>query len=274
MSTPIPSPTLFVGLIDDAAVFPPGSHPIDEALRRRFDRAATTDARYVGSFLVPPALVTRTLAEVHPVPVVVIGRPGAELGAVIAAAESVAGSDIHALAGIQVGHQVGWEQTLELGVPAALEVDPANAEATLDSIAPQRFQVSAKVRTGATETNPVPTPEQLATFLVGARDRGLSVRLTGGLHHAITHGTDAGREFGFLNVLAAIDRLLTADVEPTALLDERDAAVVLDAVRAIDDARAHAVRDFFTGFGCCEVDDPIRELHTLGLIAPTFEEHS
>ncbi|MBC9956705.1 hypothetical protein [Yimella sp. cx-51] len=264
----MPPPVLFAGLIDDAAVFPPGSHPIDVALARRFERSATTDARYVGSLLIPAAHVDRTLREVHPVPIVMIGRPGTPLDDALKAAREVTASGTHALAGIQVAHQDGWQRCLDLGVPVAIEVPADDFEQRLNDLVPQRFQTLAKLRTGSTPANPVPTPAQLAAFITACRDRELSFKLTGGMHHAITHDAGQERQFGFLNVLAAVDAALRADA-PSAiaqLLDVESPEVIVDAVCALDDTHAHDVRTLFQSYGCCDVDDPINDLRTLGLI--------
>lgn len=261
-------PALFDALIDDAAVFPPGSYPIDQALGRRVDRLATTDARFVGSFLVPPAMVERVLREAHPVPVVVIGRPGADLDQVLEAAGRVADDPVHALAGVQVGHGPQWQRVLELGVPVAIEVPAQGADEQLNSLVPQRFQALAKLRTGATEHNPVPTAAQLAAFITGCHERGLSFKLTGGMHHALTHVEGAEREFGFLNVLVATDLVTRGAAGAESVLDERDADTVVAAVRRIGDAGR--VRDLFQSYGCCDVDDPIHELRALGLIQETL----
>ncbi|REF30572.1 hypothetical protein [Calidifontibacter indicus] len=53
------------------------------------------------------------------------------------------------------------------------------------------------------------------------------------------------------NVLAAIDALMTSTDDASTVLDERRPG----------------------GYGCCDVDEPIAELRTLGLIDPTPEEH-
>lgn len=262
-------PALFAGLFDDAAVFPPGNHAIDEALRRRFERAATTDARYVGSFLLPPTMIERCLQEVHPVDVVVIGRPGTPLDDVIDAANTLAHNNTHALAGVQIALQGGWEKLLDLGVPVAIELSPVELGTGLNALMPHREQVAAKLRTGSTPTNPVPTPTQLAQFVDDCMRCGLSFKLTGGMHRALTHDTEVEREFGFLNVLAAT-HLITqgsaaAAKDAERMLDaDRDEA--LGAVQSIDDSDAQTVRDWFLSFGCCDVDDPIDDLRTLGLI--------
>ncbi|WP_431843578.1 hypothetical protein [Calidifontibacter indicus] len=75
------------------------------------------------------------------------------------------------------------------------------------------------------------------------------------------------------NVLAAIDALMTSTDDASTVLDERRPEIVTEAVCAIDEPRAHAVRELFGGYGCCDVAEPIAELRTLGLIDPTPEEH-
>lgn len=262
----MPPPALFSGLFDDAAVFPPGNFPIDIALARRMDRSVTVDARYVGPLLAPPSLVEQILRRPQPVDVVVIGRPGADLEEVLTTAQTIADDETHSLAGVQVARQGGWEKLISLDVPIAIELSADDHTAGLDSLVPHRFQVLAKLRTGATPSNDVPTPAQLAGFITDCHQRGLTFKLTGGMHRAISHGEGAEREFGFLNVLAATQRVIDHHHDIAALLDERDTDAVLAVIGEIDEQRAHEVRALFQSYGCCDVDHPINDLRTLALI--------
>src|SRR5580765_8912928 len=47
------SPALFTGLVDDAAMFPPGNAPLESALAEHLDHRAAWYAGLVGPLLVP-----------------------------------------------------------------------------------------------------------------------------------------------------------------------------------------------------------------------------
>src|SRR5690349_9033386 len=53
-----PVPPVFAGLLDDAAVFPPGNAPLSEAVERHRDHRAAWYAPMVGPLLVPADAVT------------------------------------------------------------------------------------------------------------------------------------------------------------------------------------------------------------------------
>ncbi|NHN54500.1 hypothetical protein G9U51_01730 [Calidifontibacter sp. DB0510] len=262
MSTP--APPLFATLFDDAAVFPPGNAPLVDAIARRLDRAGRDDETYVGPLLVPPRLVAEALSATHPLPIVVVGRPGTPCDEILDAAKTVAAHQLHSLSGIQLGHAPGWEAALELAVPVSVEL-AAGDLTPLAALAVHRGSVAGKLRTGATPDIPVPSPEQLAAFIAASLAGGLRFRLTGGLHFAVSHGDGEGREFGFLNVIAATAALQdgTDPHDAAALLDERSEAIVVERIRSITDPVR--VRSAFASYGCCEVTDPIAEIRRLHL---------
>lgn len=267
----LPTRTLFTQLVDDAAVFPPGNFSLSEAIDRRSTRRGTPASDFVGPLLLPPRLIDEALEDHSGLVITVVGRPDAALGDVIAAAENVADAAGHALAGVEVAAGDGWERTLDLAVPVALEV-PAGAAGRdlLPGIAGHDGQVIAKLRTGSTPANDVPSVNDTAAFITECVQLGVAFKLTGGLHRAIAHTagngtTDAEEQFGFLGILLAVHAaLMGGDV--AAALTDRDEASITDAIRAMSEADAVTARNVFTSFGCCDVLDPIRDLAALGLI--------
>ncbi|BDZ58740.1 hypothetical protein [Barrientosiimonas endolithica] len=133
-------------------------------------------------------------------------------------------------------------------------------------------QVRAKLRTGSTPSNAVPSASALGGFIASATGQGLSFKLTGGLHRAVSHRTstaDGGEDqFGFLNVLLATDQILrgSSTAQAVTLLEQRDSDVIAGLVRELDDPRIASVRNAFHSYGCCDVLDPIHDLSDLGLI--------
>lgn len=276
-ATGTPPRALFAGLIDDAAVFPPGSFPLPEAVSRRAARRPESYVDLVGPLLLPPALAVQALDETTPLTVAVVGRPDVPLSEVVEAARQVVDSEGHSLAGIEIGYRPDWRDALVLGVPLAVEITPDQADGTaMDDLARDRLdQVRAKLRTGSTPKNPVPAPDDLARFIAAAVDHELAFKLTGGMHRAVSHRAatpDGGEDqFGFLNVIIAVDELLrgsTADAA-ASLLSQRDHGAVAALVADLDRDRADAVRNTFHSYGCCDVLDPIRDLSDLDLIEET-----
>lgn len=261
---------MFAKLLDDAAVFPPGNFPLDEALERYHARVRTPRAEFVGPLLLPPGMIEPALAQPRPLIITVIGRPAAPLDTVLTAAHAVADHAGHSLVGIEIGHSDRWREVLDLGVPVAVEV-PADASglALLDELADHADsqQVRAKLRTGSTQSTPVPPSTALAAFIIGCHARGLSFKLTGGLHHAVTVDLPDETQFGCLNVLSATGAVIGgADAaQATALLDDRDPDQVAARVRK-SEPDGDAIRDLFQSYGCCDVDEPLDELRALGLI--------
>jgi hypothetical protein len=292
-------PALFASLLDDAAVFPPGNAPLDEAVRLHHELRHGPYAALVGPLLVPAAgVATLVSVAAEPLRVAVIGRPGvphAEVAAAVAEVRSAPGLEV---AGIEVGWTADWRDTwladhtaLE-ATPLTLEVprgdEQAAAIADIAADASDSLALQAKFRTGATEAWPWPDEPELAAFVRAAIDHDLGFKLTGGLHHAVRGtypvdgpvagpvagpvsgpGTGATEEqHGLLNVVCAVRWALNGEEveELVPLLEDRDAANLVPQVERMSAADASIVRAFFTAYGCCGVLDPIRELAALGLV--------
>lgn len=272
----LPPRALFTGLIDDAAVFPPGNYPLPEAISRREQRRGAPYAELVGPLLLPPPLVSEAVSGTSPLTISVVGRPGADLDQVLRTAQLLVDARGHSLAGLEIAHHPDWRKALELSVPLAIEVTPdaAGLEAIADLHGSDE-QVRAKLRTGSTSERGVPTTAQVAAFLAATVEQSVSFKLTGGLHHAVAHTatTQSGKEeqHGFLNVLLATGAALNGEssADVSALLAERDSASIVEQIRALDASQASAIRDQFHSFGCCNVLDPIGDLSALKLIEET-----
>ena len=268
--------SLFSRLVDDAAVFPPGLAPLPRAVTEHLARRQEPYADLVGPLLVPASAAAdlRDLDRPAALGVGLIGRPGTPVGAVGEAVRLLAGAAGIAVVGVEVGWSPGWQGALAWDLPLSVEVprDPAAQDEALSGLADaqgESTRLQAKLRTGSTPDQGVPTAAELARFVRGCIDRDLSFKLTGGLHHALPHTTPDGEEqHGLLGVLCATRWALNGagldDLE--ALLTEREPQPLLDLVTRMSDADASVVRAFFTAYGCCGVTDPIHDLSTLGLI--------
>lgn len=279
-------PELFRGLVDDAAVFPPGNSPLPDAVS---GHRAHRDAWYadcVGPLLVPAGAAADLLGtldaghrpEPEPLAVAVIARPGTDRG-VLADGVSVLAADPRvSVAGVELGWTPDWRRLgLPGELPLALEVPRGRTEQEA-ALADIRVSVAegdavvAKFRTGPAPTWPWPDEAELGTFLRGAAASPVPFKLTGGLHHVVRGTYEVGHaaeeNHGFLNVLAATAAVLqgASKAEVEGLLAVRDAAALGQVADAWADDTAARVRGAFTSFGCCTVTDPIGELADLGLL--------
>ena len=236
-------------LIDHAALFPPASMSLEDALAE--DRAARSSphAGVIGRFVAPSDRLTELPAERPALSVVV--RDAADIGPVREAAgvEAVETrldgprprpADLIALhrALEPLGVETYFELVLDDGwrdsVPAAI-----GAIAALGG--------RVKLRCGGEVT---PTVEQVGLVIAACREAGVPFKCTAGLHHAVHHEG----EHGFLNVLAAT-------AAPSGRIEE-----VLAEEDAAQLDLTGADRSLFVGFGSCSWREPVDDLVELGLL--------
>lgn len=270
----------WAGLVDDAAIFPPGDAPLPDAVDAHVARRAEWYAELVGSFVVKDTLIG-DLATPLALSVVVTGGAGA-----IGPARDLATRHGHDVAGVEIALRdlddlAGNARRVAAAVDAA-GIDPDRAFVEIPPTPDQQSWLRAadtvaeaglmlKFRTGGLEEHLVPSTTTLATWIDAALDRETPFKCTAGLHHAVRHDaplTDGGDDVahhGFLNVLVAtvraFDGAAPSDVEH--LLEQRDADALRDAVDAGDLRRA---RRWFTSFGSCSVREPLDDLTALGLL--------
>ena len=274
-------PDAFHGLVDDAAVFPPGDAPLPEALAAYVGRRDEWYADLVGSFVVTDVAVPQVTEPVA-VSVVVTGGAGAVAGALKLAAKhdvTVAGLEIALrdpddLAGNarRVGAAVDaarGDGVLADDIPVFIELPQSDASAAwlaaADVVAEGEHRL--KFRTGGLEADKFPTPEQLASWIDAALDRETPFKCTAGLHHAISH-RDHQTGFahhGFLNVLLATRQAFDGATvgEVSTLLADHYPNDLVALARTSDLLGA---RRWFTSFGSCSVQEPLDDLVGLGLV--------
>ncbi|GAB3064706.1 hypothetical protein [Pedococcus soli] len=270
---------LFARLVDDAAVFPPGNAPLDEAVRlHRFHRAAAY-AWLVGPLLVPVSSATAleqvaaaSASAVSPVlEVALVARPGVTTREVEQAVALLSAAGGVTAVGVEMAWSPQWREADLDGLPVTLEVPrgPEQARALDDlGTALGEGTVQAKFRTGATPTWAWPDEDELAGFVRAAVERGVPFKLTGGLHHLVRGARSEGEQHGLLNVLLAVHAAVTGGPpdDVTDALRERDTDTLVERTALLDADGAAALRRTFTAYGCCEVTDPIGELTARRLI--------
>ena len=297
MSTSPPRiPAAFAGLVDDAAVFPPGNAPLDDALRAHREHRGAPYADLVGPLVVAdahlPDLLTLSSTEGAgsrtAVIVVVSGGAGAlegtarwatrdsllELrGLEIALRDSATGEVAHnarrivtAVDQLVATGELDDEVQVYVEMPRLYGAPPTSDWlAAVDEVAAMDHRV--KLRTGGVDADAFPDSAELATSIAAALDREVAFKCTAGLHNAVRHrDPDTGFEHhGFLNVLlatrASLDGASVEDV--AAVLDETDPQTLL-GTRDLD-AWARA-RRWFRSFGSCSVREPLDDLTALGLL--------
>ena len=271
------SDPLFEGLVDDAALFPPGSASMDVGLAEHVRYRSAAWAAAVGPFLCPASRIDG-LRETLPAAqelrlslVVDVLGDGAH-----AALRSCAADDRLTVVGVEAALAklgddaiaVGANLARLPGVTGFLEVPRTGFEEALDLVGSSGWH-AAKYRTGGVTADAFPAEPELAAFLVACADRRTPFKLTAGLHHAVRSTTEDGLEqHGLLNVLVGTRVALTGGGpdDVTAVLAERRAEPLVAFVQAWDHATCADVRAAFRSFGCCGVTDPLDDLRALGLL--------
>lgn len=274
-------PDAWRGLVDDAAIFPPGDVPLQDAADAHVARRSAPYADLVHTFVVRdtdlPALKATPLA------LSVVGTGGAGQ---IAGAAALARKLHIALEGLEIALR-DLDDLAGNARRVAAAVDAARAEGQLDDHVPVHVELPhlgstaswlaaadvlaenelhLKLRTGGVEAHDFPAAHALARWIDAALDRETPFKCTAGLHRAVRHtGADGLEHHGFVNVLLATRRAFDgAGVdEVVATLENRDAAALAHEAAGADLAGA---RRWFTSFGSCSVDEPLEDLLTLGLI--------
>jgi hypothetical protein len=237
-------------LIDHAALFPPASMSLPDALEEDRRARESPHADLLNRFVVPAARLAELPAERAPLSVVLAGPEDAEL---------VAGADgVEAVEMVLDGPRprpadlVATYRALQpLGVETYFEL--VLDESWRDSVPAAIGAVAAvggrvKLRCGGAS---IPSVDQVALVITCCREAGVPFKATAGLHHPVRRG----EEHGFLNLLAAST---AAPDQLRSVLTETDAA----ALSLSDDGRA-----LFTSFGSCSWREPVDDLRELGLLS-------
>jgi hypothetical protein len=294
---------LLGALIDHAALFPPASMGMEEAVAE--DRRARSDPHaWMLHRFVCPASRLGDLAEA------LGGWAGAPPLSVV-------------LDGVGPGDEASWSEALRLaageladaaraGAPvAAVELRlpsprpgsaallaaqdslrPLSAEIYVELLPGERWRetlpavvgaaraVGARVKLRCGESaEAFPPVELVALVLAACRDSGAVLKATAGLHHPLRH-TDPATGFtmhGFLNLLAAASFAAAHNLRPNGIervLAEEDPGafeVGSDGIRVGGEHAsgleiAAARRHLFASYGSCSWREPVEDLRGLGML--------
>jgi hypothetical protein len=276
-------PSLLARLIDDAALFPPGSATVPDAVRLHLEGRQSDFADVVGLFLCPasrlPELITE-LIKVKPAKPVELslvidtglgGVPKA-LSIVESRVELLALRMVEMPAPSDVDEQ--WLERVSEFVPEDVirVIEPRRGGAGwLDGI--QRVIEHGswpKIRCGGVSEQNFPSVEEVAEFLAVINAGAASFKATAGLHNAVRHtAADTGfTHHGFLNLLMATARLLAgadqSDVHNA--LSSTDGKALAREAQNLTEHEALSVRGVFASYGSCSLTDPVADLEGLGLL--------
>lgn len=283
---------LLTGLVDDAAIFPPGNADLADAIPAHTRQVAGPHGSIVGPFVCSDRRLPELTALLDagppdrplPLALVVIGGAGA-----IEPALTWADRHPHLeLRGIEtalrdeadLAHNAARVVTvLDLALPDSADayvelprLDGAEPTAgwlaAADAVAEAGHRL--KFRTGGETPEAHPGEAELATVIDAALDRESAFKCTAGLHRAVRHtAPDTGFEqHGFGNVLLATAALLDGATRDAAaaVLADRDAEAIGAALRGWSPDDARRVRRWFRSFGSCSIDEPAADLVRWGLL--------
>ena len=279
---------LFAGLVDDAAVFPPGNAAVPDAVRDHRAHRSAWYAPLIGPLVLPDtelaaaSRATRSLApDTGSLPISVVITSGAG-GLTALAHRNLPGLQVVA-AEIALRDPADLRGNAQRVVAAAQEFDPDEVAIFVElPFQPgwvgaieviEAAGLSGKIRTGGVVPDAYPTAEQLAEQLSELIEADLPFKATAGLHRAwpnqiLNESGETLPQHGFLTMLMAIEALVDgAGTDQAAeLLRLADPGRIYAALTDWDDATVARVRRRFRSFGCCGVTDPVQDLVTLGLL--------
>lgn len=240
---------LLANLIDYAGLFPPASLPLDTALANYRSDCASPYAWILGRFVLSAAQLEHVSTDVD-LPFAVLSERD------------------HPRASSIESKQI-------VSTPK-----PTYCEVTIDQLdALARSGSFAKLRTGGTTPEAIPSIETVAAYITACAERRLAFKATAGLHHPVRSahpliyepGAACATMHGFLNVFLAAAFAWHRHRDIAPILAESDPAAFRFDERAhwrdlslsdaqISDARAH----FAHSFGSCSFEEPIADLKQLG----------
>ncbi|MEO6266697.1 MAG: hypothetical protein ABIO66_08850, partial [Nocardioidaceae bacterium] len=192
----------WVGLVDDAAIFPPGNASLADAVAAHSAHREEWWAALVGSLVVRDADLAQAAGTDARLAVVVTGGAGAvagplglarRLGLSVAGVE-IALRDLDDLAGnarrvVTAVEAARPDGALDEDITVHVELPRAEVSAAWLSAADEvaAAGLRLKYRTGGTDASACPSAAEVVTWIDAALDREVPFKCTAGLHQAIRH---------------------------------------------------------------------------------------
>jgi hypothetical protein len=282
---------LFNGLIDYAGLFPPASLDMQTAVRNYSAYSASDEAWMLSRFIVPAERLsefTTAFAEAccgeqaSPWLLSIISTGDAEEDArlVSSFSEGAVFLDAVELKAADAAQVEGRLQSMPSGMAAYVEFLPQQSDQILPIL--QKYDARAKIRTGGTTLDAIPTAQEIVDFLIACAKAKTPFKATAGLHHPLRSMqklTDRENSastimHGFMNVFvaAAVAYKGLPDEEVIEVLNEQSPAAFQwekDALKWRDQRfsakQIKEIRERFAiSFGSCSFTEPIHDLKTLG----------
>ena len=267
------APAVFEAYFDDAAVFPPGLAPLEQAVTDHLIRRASQTGRIMGPLVLPADSVTQAgglAAEVgaRPLDVSVVIHADNAADAIAAIEDDphieLAAVELKINTDTDIAEVVHGVKALT-DATVFVEVDIGQVDAgVLDQLAAVGAQ--AKFRTGGIEAHLFPSPAELARFIIAAVAAGVNFKLTAGLHEGIrfTKESTGFIHHGFVNIADAVTAVRAGAVssEIETLLASTDTDWLLGKFNRADSGW----RETFVSFGTCSIPEPLESLEALGLV--------
>jgi hypothetical protein len=273
-------PALLDGLVDDAALFPPGQSAMAEAVTCYLAHAGGEHGRLLGSFVCPSSRLSALISALadarppHPVPLSLAVDTG--MGGVPKAVSRIEShADLLTLDEIEMPAPGDvdemWLERVSEFVPEEVTrvVEPRRGGPHwLEGVRRvTEHGCVPKLRCGGTRKQNFPSIEDTADFLAVVGEAGRPFKATSGLYGAVRGYTaTVGVTYhGFLNVLLAVARSLSGGDVRAALLSTDGASLAGEAGALSEDA-ANRTRGLFSSYGSTSLPEAVSELETLGLL--------
>lgn len=276
------------GFFDDAAVFPPGSSPLDSAVRDHLIRRSSQVAALTGPLLLALDQVAEACilaSESAQLLGIDLAVAPLRIGVVIPAGRLDDALEMSArtMNGVRVtGLELktspySWQADVaalqQASTSASRHIEFTSAQISEGALAGlQGGKVDLKFRTGGLDARLFPTPGELARVIGESVRRRVPFKLTAGLHRAVRHTNPATgfTHHGFLNIAVATGAAdLGAGTDRLQeILEEEDGTRLAIAAKTFT---TDSWRRWFRSFGTCSVDEPLDSLAALGLDPVSFD---
>ncbi|NKQ53434.1 hypothetical protein HFP15_11140 [Amycolatopsis sp. K13G38] len=273
-------PPLFARLVDDSALFPPGTATMPEALRAHFATREGDRSGLLGVFLCQASRLPELITELikvkpkQPLPLSLIIDTG--LGGVPKAISIVESrSELLSLRMVEMPAPSDvdevWLERVSEFVPEDVirVVEPRRGVGWLDGVRKVIEHGSwPKIRCGGVSSENFPSIDEVADFLsVVSSFSGASFKATNSLHRAVRHeDPETGiMHHGFLNLLVAVARCLSGGNVREALSSTDGEALAKEA-RELSEQACKAVRALFASYASASFDEPVADLEALDLL--------
>lgn len=275
--------SLLDGIIDYAGLYPPAAQDMHSAARNYLEYSRSAHGHALGRFIVDlerfPYLWDAAGEYVRGMRLSLLVSAQADwddLHRLIEKGFAIEAVEIKDAAAVDIGRIA---KRIPAGIDAFFEVPIDAPQAALDALA--LAGARARIRTGSTTAEAIPSTQALAQMLSELAARRLIFKATAGLHHAIRGrhaltgepASPTAVMHGFINVACAAALLyFGGDSRETQLVLEEEwpgawrvtpEAILWEENGWSADELKEVRQQFFAGFGSCSFKEPMLELEAL-----------